>query len=144
MVLLNALLIGVQGARRKRNNIWFFFILSFDFVNEVFHEIALPESISHASSPWAFLTVVEGAKTLNVYHVSCHVPYKGSILVMKDYGVVKSWTELFSFDLNGSCLLAYSLRITVIDVTVPPEAICINDNGDILLLVYYRMLGKGC
>jgi hypothetical protein len=117
--------------------------LSFDFVNEVFHEIALPKSISHASSPWFLLTAVEDGKALTVYRANGHVPCKGSIWVMKEYGVVESWTELFAFDLNGSCLHAPSLGITITDVTIPPEAICINDNGEMLLLVYCRMLGKG-
>jgi hypothetical protein len=76
--------------------------LSFDFVNEVFHEITLPECIFHASSPWALLNVVEGGNTLTVYRVSCGVPCKGSIWAMKEYGVVESWTELFDFYLNGS------------------------------------------
>jgi hypothetical protein len=73
---------------------------------------------------WALLNVVEGGNNLTLYRVSSHVHCKGSIWVMKEYGIVESWTELFAFNLNGSGLHAPSLGIIVTHTT---RNFCISD-----------------
>ncbi|KAM7473291.1 hypothetical protein LguiB_020534 [Lonicera macranthoides] len=73
-------------------------ILSFDMCDEVFREIKLPECLA-GESPWCMgmvviqdsFSVVENDKSRQFLHVL-------SVWVMKDYGVVESWTKQYKID----------------------------------------------
>ena len=70
-------------------------ILSFDMCDEVFREIMLPKCLA-GKSPWYMgvvviqdsLSVVEYDKSFNML----------SVWVMKEYGVVESWTKRYNID----------------------------------------------
>jgi F-box interacting protein len=68
-----------------------YFILSFDISSEIFREIMLPDKI--AFIPWLYLftslSVYE--KSLAAYVAS---PDLRSLWVMKEYGVIESWTQV--------------------------------------------------
>lgn len=139
------------GAKRRVNNddphAWYHFVLSYSFEDEVFGEVLLPETLAHVSSYAVTVTVVGGNRNgkglpLTVYRVSGGLPSYGDIWVMKEYGVVGSWTKVFSFDLRGFWLEAPSLGITVTGVTAPPSAMCVRNGGEVLLLM--DVAGKGC
>ncbi|XP_050378853.1 F-box/kelch-repeat protein At3g06240-like isoform X3 [Argentina anserina] len=76
-------------------------IVAFDMENEVFYEIALPSCLS--SKPHLNMTVVllNGSLVLvpdnEVYGDSY---YSNSVWIMKEYGVVESWTKLFDIDIG--------------------------------------------
>ncbi|CAL0299793.1 unnamed protein product [Lupinus luteus] len=136
------------GAKRRtgsyNDNGWYHFVLSFNFENETFGEVLLPQSLASVSSD--SVTVIGGGagggKCLTVYRVSAGSPCSCNIWVMKEYGVVDSWNKVFSFDLRGFNLEVPSLGITVTGVTAPPAALCIRNSGEVLLLM--DEAGKGC
>ncbi|XP_059665480.1 F-box protein CPR1-like [Cornus florida] len=81
-----------------------YLILSFDMGSEVFKEIMLPSSISNGNK--LKLSVARFGESLSLFHYgeeeliwmtskSC------CIWVMKEYGVVSSWTKLFTVGLRG-------------------------------------------
>ncbi|XP_027366466.1 F-box/kelch-repeat protein At3g17530-like [Abrus precatorius] len=123
---------------------WYYFVLSFDFEDEVFGEVVLPETFARVSSDAVTVTVVGGGngKALTVYSVNGDSPCSCDIWVMKEYGVVESWNKVFAFNLKGFCLEAPSLGITVTGVTAPPAALCVRNSGEVLLLMDEE--GKGC
>jgi hypothetical protein len=124
------------GAKRfvGNNNTKEFFVLSFDFVDEVFDEIPLPVSLARASTP-SWVTVIGGGsienEALTVYLVSGDGSC--SIWVMKEYGVVVSWNKVFQFHLTGTSLEAPSFGITIADIGWLPAALRLSGNGEILL-----------
>ena len=79
--------------------------LSFDLRDEVFHVISLPDSI--ATHGWINASVFRGSLSLICER---HTPSKCSIWVMKEYGVVDSWTKQFTFDHSGGYLSVIGLR----------------------------------
>ncbi|KAI9077740.1 hypothetical protein K1719_040226 [Acacia pycnantha] len=72
------------------------FILSFDVVEETFGEFTLPQDLRESTSE---LSILQGGDSLCVLH-GYHVEddYFFSIWVMKEYGVVGSWKEVFRWD----------------------------------------------
>ncbi|KAK7343932.1 hypothetical protein VNO77_13065 [Canavalia gladiata] len=134
------------GAKRRsvKDDGWYFFVLSFDFEDEVFGEVALPESLAHVSSNAVIITAVGGGngKDLTMYRVSGGSPCSCEIWVMKEYGVAESWNKVFTFSLRGFYLEAPSLGITITCVTGPPAALCVRNSGEVLLLMDES--GKGC
>nr|POF13394.1 f-box protein cpr30 [Quercus suber] len=75
------------------------FVLSFDFSEEVFHRIALPEAKVRAKNEF-HIYGFRGSLSL-VFNELVDNKRRYSIWVMKEYGIVKSWTELFTVDLSG-------------------------------------------
>ncbi|KAL6180175.1 hypothetical protein ACLB2K_046842 [Fragaria x ananassa] len=76
-------------------------IMAFDMVNEVFYEIALPSCL--ASKPHLNMTVVLMNGSLSLVpdnEVCLDSYYSGSVWIMKEYGVVESWTKLFDIDVG--------------------------------------------
>ncbi|XP_075645691.1 F-box/kelch-repeat protein At3g06240-like [Castanea sativa] len=72
-------------------------VLSFDLADEVFRVISLPEGNFRFESDIDIL-VFKGLLSLTCYEymgVKCC-----SVFVMKEYGIVDSWTKLFTIDLN--------------------------------------------
>ncbi|KAK7279512.1 hypothetical protein RJT34_24565 [Clitoria ternatea] len=136
------------GAKRRvgdDDNGWYYFVLSFDFEDEVFGEVVLPEKLANVSSDSVTVTVVGGGyekKDVTVYCVNGDSPCSCEIWVMKEYGVVESWNKVFAFNLRGFCLEAPWLGITVTGVTAPPAALCVRNGGEVLLLM--DEAGKGC
>ena len=76
-------------ASRIDSDVRRYFVLSFDISNEIFREIMLPDKISLLSSLCLFISVYE--KSLAAYVAS---PYLRSLWVMKEYGVIESWTQV--------------------------------------------------
>ncbi|KAK4253319.1 hypothetical protein QN277_010642 [Acacia crassicarpa] len=72
------------------------FILTFDVVEEMFGELMLPPHLRESTS---VLSVLEGGKYLSVLH-SHSEANQGCfrIWIMREYGVVETWSELFCFD----------------------------------------------
>ncbi|KAK9283726.1 hypothetical protein L1049_011976 [Liquidambar formosana] len=64
--------------------------VSFDIANEVFREMSLPDS-AHASLRYRCLGFVEGCLS-TVSHILCQ---NCEVWVMKEYGVVQSWTKQY-------------------------------------------------
>lgn len=129
------------SAKRMVKDGWYNFIVSFDFVAEVFSEIMLPESLAYAFED--SIAVIGGGNSLTVYQVTrSPSPYSCNIWVMKEYGVVESWNKLFTFNLKGFYLEAPSLGITLIGVPFTPTAIYIRKRGEILLMIVEA--GKPC
>ncbi|KAK7268474.1 hypothetical protein RIF29_21173 [Crotalaria pallida] len=134
------------GAKRRvanyNDNCWYHFVLSFDFEDEVFGEVLLPRSLASVSSDSVTVIGGGGGKSLTVYHVSDGSPCTCNIWVMKEYGVVESWSKLFTFNLMGFSLEAPSLGIMVSGVTAPPAPLCVRNSGEVLLLM--DEAGNGC
>ncbi|XP_061363804.1 F-box protein At3g07870-like [Gastrolobium bilobum] len=132
------------GAKRMVGDAWYYFVLSFHFEDEVFVEVVLPESLARVSFDYVTVTVVGGGcrKPLTVYHVSGGLPCSCEIWVMKEYGVVESWNKVFAFNLVGFCLEAPELGTTLTGITGPPAALCVRNNGEVLLLM--DEAGWGC
>ncbi|TKY51721.1 F-box protein [Spatholobus suberectus] len=125
------------AAKRCVGDGWYYFVLSFHFEDELFREVLLPESLARASADAVMVKVVGGGsgKTLTVYHVSAGSPCSCDIWVMKEYGVVESWNKVFAFVMSGFRLEAPSLGMMLVDVAVPPIALCVTNGGEVLLLV---------
>ncbi|KAG4983856.1 hypothetical protein JHK87_028605 [Glycine soja] len=131
-------------AKRDVTHSWYYFLLTFRLEDEMFGEVMLPGSLAHVSSVAVVVKVVGGGngKTLTVYHVSACYPCSCEIWVMKEYGVVESWNKVFSFSMNAFCLVIPSLEMTIIEVAVPPAALCVTHSGEVLLLV--DVAGRRC
>lgn len=125
------------GAKRRVADAWYHFVLSFNFEDELFSEVPLPESLAGPFMSSAKVTVVRGGdgKTLTVYHQTHGPSSSVSIWVMAEYGVVASWKNVFTLNRRTSTLEAPSLGIKVIDVTGPPLALWVRNNGQVLLLM---------
>ncbi|KAM7468943.1 hypothetical protein LguiA_007126 [Lonicera macranthoides] len=85
-------------------------ILSFDMCDEVFREIKLPECLA-GKSPW-FMGVVVIQDSLYVveYDISLEFLNMLSIWVMKDYGVVESWTKQYKIDTEVGLVRVLGVR----------------------------------
>ncbi|XP_075645685.1 F-box protein CPR1-like [Castanea sativa] len=98
-------------------------VLSFDLRDEVFHAISLPHGTSRRG--YINASVFRGLLSLicrmNTPSKSC------SIWVMKEYGVVDSWTEQFTFNRSGGYSSVIGLR----------------KNGHVLMTNMESMLQKG-
>ncbi|XP_057505528.1 F-box/kelch-repeat protein At3g23880-like [Actinidia eriantha] len=88
-----------NGARTFRS-----LIMSFDLGSEEFGELKLPESLVGASPINMSAAVFGGSLTIlqydsQIWASSC------SIWVMKEYGIVESWSNQFNIDLGGGVVL---------------------------------------
>ncbi|XP_059663115.1 F-box protein At3g07870-like [Cornus florida] len=80
-------------------------IVSFDMGNEVFSKIMLPDALAGEHQSNLYITVVGECLSVFRYGIgSC------CIWVMKEYGVVKSWTELVTVNLPGATDRTLGLR----------------------------------
>ncbi|KAM7468922.1 hypothetical protein LguiA_007105 [Lonicera macranthoides] len=73
------------------------FILSFDMCDEVFCEIKLPECLAGKSPGQVGVVVIQDSLSVVEYDKS-HTILMLSVWVMKDYGVVESWTKQYKID----------------------------------------------
>uniref|UniRef100_A0A2N9JA53 F-box associated beta-propeller type 3 domain-containing protein n=1 Tax=Fagus sylvatica TaxID=28930 RepID=A0A2N9JA53_FAGSY len=84
------------------------FVLSFDLGDEVFRMISVPNGIFRDDVQ---TSVHGGLLSLLCNHNNWFRTNKScSIWVMKEYGVVDSWTKLFTVDLNGEIRRVLGLR----------------------------------
>ncbi|XP_028764511.1 F-box/kelch-repeat protein At3g23880-like [Neltuma alba] len=103
------------------------FILSFDVVQETFGELMLPRQLNE--SP-LILSILEGGHLLAVLHTYSKKNMKFfSIWVMKEYGIVESWTEVLRRDLNR-----YGGIMTVLGLTGNGKVVLRLCSGAIVLL----------
>ncbi|CAL5336273.1 unnamed protein product [Camellia sinensis] len=80
-----------------------YLILSFNISTEVFREIKLPDCVSNVFRLIASVAVYEESICLFHYDRDWGYPSKNcDIWVMKEYGVVESWTKLFTIDFGIS------------------------------------------
>ncbi|GMP53664.1 hypothetical protein CsSME_00019061 [Camellia sinensis var. sinensis] len=80
-----------------------YLILSFNISTEVFHEIKLPDCVANVFRRIASVAVYEESICLFHYDKDWGYPSKNcDIWVMKEYGVVESWTKLFTIDFGIS------------------------------------------
>ncbi|XP_030967321.1 F-box/kelch-repeat protein At3g23880-like [Quercus lobata] len=76
-------------------------VLLFDLLDEVFHVISLP-NVTFKWTNNAHTSVIGGSLSLLFYYYGRHADNKCcAIWVMKEYGVVDSWTKQFTVNLNG-------------------------------------------
>lgn len=136
------------GARRCRrvggDDGWYYFVLSYNFEDDVFGEVMLPETFACASSDMPNVTVIGGGdgKALTVYHVDGVMQCTCDIWVMKEYGVVGSWNKVFSFNLVGFDMELTSFGILVTGMTAPLTPLCVRNGGEVLVLM--DEAGSGC
>ncbi|CAL5342846.1 unnamed protein product [Camellia sinensis] len=85
------------------------FVLFFDLGNEVFGEIELPLSLVH-QFPRNMLTAIVG-ESLSVLQYDSPIYSKScTVWVMKEYGVVGSWSKQYTIDLDERLVLMLGLR----------------------------------
>ncbi|XP_059669611.1 F-box/kelch-repeat protein At3g06240-like [Cornus florida] len=78
-------------------------IIGFDVGGEVFCELKLPKILAH-DSPLNMVIAVNG-DTLSVFRYDNRAKIRHcSVWVMKQYGVVESWSKQFNVDLQGGLL----------------------------------------
>nr|XP_023896923.1 putative F-box protein At3g16210 [Quercus suber]POE55373.1 putative f-box protein [Quercus suber] len=108
-------------ASRVTDNTFLYFILVFDFGDEVFSEILPPEPVGHTGMMSAFVSVYKDSIAL------CQKDYKGllHIWVMKEYGVQPSWTKVLSLPISNQCFVFDSEDI--------PRVIGFRRNGEVVL-----------
>ncbi|KAM7503276.1 hypothetical protein LguiB_002180 [Lonicera macranthoides] len=70
-------------------------ILSFDMCNEIFREIMLPRCLVGESAWYMEVVVIQDSLAVVEYDKSLNMR---SVWVMKEYGVVESWTKLYNID----------------------------------------------
>ncbi|KAL4600509.1 hypothetical protein ACB092_11G203600 [Castanea dentata] len=76
-------------------------VLSFDLGDEVFRVISVPNGAFHTGN-YVHTSVIGGSLSLLCHDTYRHTVNKCcSIWVMKEYGVVDSWTKQFTVNLNG-------------------------------------------
>ncbi|KAL7215748.1 hypothetical protein ACSBR1_027817 [Camellia fascicularis] len=84
-------------------------ILSFGFGDELFHEIELPETVA-PTFPLQLGVHLVGTM-IAVSFIDNSANHKCvSIWVMKDYGVVESWTKQYNVDFQGGLTLVFGFR----------------------------------
>ena len=85
-------------------------VLSFDLGDEVFHTIPVPDSTFKEDDD-VHTTVIGGSLTLLCHDPAMHTFNKHcSIWMMKEYGIVDSWTKLCTVDLNREIIRVLGLR----------------------------------
>ncbi|KAH1151667.1 hypothetical protein GYH30_045252 [Glycine max] len=60
---------------------------------------------------------------------------------MKKYGVVESWNKVFAFNPSEFWLEALPFGTMINDATAPLSALCVRNNGEVLLVM--NEAGKG-
>ena len=85
-------------------------VLSFDLGDEVFRMIPVPDSTFKEDDD-VHTTVIAGSLTLLCHDPAMHTFNKHcSIWMMKEYGIVDSWTKLCTVDLNREIIRVLGLR----------------------------------
>ena len=85
-------------------------VLSFDLGDEVFRMIPVPDSTFKEDDD-VHTTVIAGSLTLLCHDPAMHTFNNHcSIWMMKEYGIVDSWTKLCSVDLNREIIRVLGLR----------------------------------
>ncbi|XP_059653429.1 F-box/kelch-repeat protein At3g06240-like [Cornus florida] len=123
-VYLNGAIHWVSGGYSR------LFIVSFNLGTEVFSEMELPSSLRYIRQSRR-LSVAVFHDSLCVFHTDSWEG-KSSIWLMKQYGVVESWTNLFSLDFgrggsvkviglkrNGEVLFTNNEEIISVDIKSP-------------------------
>ncbi|XP_062021148.1 F-box/kelch-repeat protein At3g23880-like [Rosa rugosa] len=100
-------------------------VLGFDVCEEVFHEIKMPEDLA-SEAPNMFISVI--GKSLSVQH-SDIIHNCWNVWVMREYGVVESWTKQFTID-----ILTPNYRVT--------RVLGSSKNGEFLLEMYKGKKGE--
>ena len=101
---------AVHFVTKDRDNKWCPLVSSFDLGDEVFREMSVPNG-ALTGIDYFHTSVIGGSLSL-----LCHDTHKNtvnkfcSIWVMKEYGVVDSWTKLFAVNLNGGLLRVLGLQ----------------------------------
>ncbi|XP_054781707.1 F-box protein CPR1-like [Prosopis cineraria] len=106
---------------QRRNGRIHNFILTFDVVDETFGELMLPQPLRE--SPYQ-LSILAGEDSLAVVHTYCSESDEEfvSIWVMKEYGAVDSWAEVFHS--NSTCYGGIS------------SVLAIRNSGELVLRIY--------
>ena len=95
-----------QHYHEREDDTWHNFILSFDLgyeigdENIVYHEVPVPKVLEigdHYSLNWAQIAMLNGLLALHGQY-SEGLDRKYDVWVMKEYGVVETWTKLYSID----------------------------------------------
>jgi len=85
-------------------------VLSFDLGDEVFRMIPVPDSTFKEDDD-VHTTVIAGSLTLLCHDPAMHTFNKHcSIWMMKEYGIVDSWTKLCTVDLNREIIRVLGIR----------------------------------
>uniref|UniRef100_A0A2N9J996 F-box domain-containing protein n=1 Tax=Fagus sylvatica TaxID=28930 RepID=A0A2N9J996_FAGSY len=101
---------AVHFAVHDRGNAYCPLVLSFDLGDEVFRVISVPNGMFGAGDS-VHTSVFGGSLSLLCHDTRKHTVNKCcSIWVMKEYGVVDSWTKQFTVDLNGGIERVLGLR----------------------------------
>ena len=79
-------------------------VLSFDLGDEVFRMISVPNG-AFSTSDYVRISVIGGSLSLLCHDTLENTMKRCSIWVMKEYGVVDSWTKQFTVNLDGGLLL---------------------------------------
>ncbi|KAK4253323.1 hypothetical protein QN277_010646 [Acacia crassicarpa] len=103
------------------------FILTFDVVEETFGELTLPQHLRESTSKLSILQGEDSLCVLHAYHVEDDLFF--SIWVMKEYGVVGSWNEVYSWDSH-----LYEGIFTVLALCADGKVVLLLDSGDVVLL----------
>ncbi|KAM7473316.1 hypothetical protein LguiB_020559 [Lonicera macranthoides] len=85
-------------------------ILSFDMCDEVFREIKLPECLVAKSLWYMGVVVIQDSLSVVEYDKSLEFLNMLSIWVMKDYGVVESWTKQYKIDTEVGLVRVLGVR----------------------------------
>ena len=95
-----------QHYHEREDDTWHNFILSFDLGYEIgdenigYHEVPVPKVLEigdHYSLNWAQIAMLNGLLALHGQY-SEGLDRKYDVWVMKEYGVVETWTKLYSID----------------------------------------------
>ncbi|KAK4253324.1 hypothetical protein QN277_010647 [Acacia crassicarpa] len=104
-----------------------YFILTFDVVEETFGELTLPQLLRESTTE---LTILEGGDSLCVLHTFYVEDDRfSSIWVMKEYGVVGSWNEVYRWD--SPLFVGIS---TVLALCADGKVLVLLYSGDVVLL----------
>ncbi|XVF04139.1 hypothetical protein REPUB_Repub05bG0056200 [Reevesia pubescens] len=99
-----------------------FLLLGFDMSNDVFKEIMLPESLSNLRErSHMYVRPYGELSSITVIEWAC-LYEESNIWVMKKYGVVETWSKMYSFGIIGPGLM--------------PMVLGFKKNGGLILRIY--------
>jgi F-box interacting protein len=85
-------------------------VVFFHMCDEEFRVMKLPDHLSSLYVGNVFLGVSDGLLSLREYNGKQNVHLSCSIWLMKEYGVIESWTKQFTIDLKGCYFHVFSFR----------------------------------
>ncbi|XP_023910084.2 F-box protein CPR1 [Quercus suber] len=94
-------------------------VLSFDLGDEVFRVISVPNG-AFSTSDYVRTSVIGGSLSLLCHDTLENTMKRCSIWVMKEYGVVDSWTKQFTVDFDGVRLLGLQKNGNILVETKTP------------------------